>query len=358
MESRESTPKRLLLVHQFPLEQLSGVTLILGNLLELVPRFAPDLKVEYLCLENLGTPEHVIETMHRQYSDVSCILGFNLHIEPCWKLTSALTAWTKNSSCRRFVYVHDYWPHHLEALERLQNRDGWSLLASTEFIRESLGNNGFSSKLAQVGLPLSNIASNYASARNHENPPIIAAAGRLVPRKRFIDLVEAFCEYRLFEQSKLLLKLTPSLVYSIEDDLSQLKEIQTVFEKWDIPMGAVSIERRITAAHDYSRYTLYVAASAYEGFGMTPIEAAYSGCPPFLSDIPPHRAIAKILFGKHSPRFLFPVGDKRALATLLSEELRTGWRRDYLNTQSNRIKTTIDTHWSLEKTARLIAGLI
>ena len=38
------------------------------------------------------------------------------------------------------------------------------------------------------------------------------------------------------------------------------------------------------------------APRSYEGFSMTPIEAAYTGCPPLMSEIPAHRAIAQTLF--------------------------------------------------------------
>ena len=57
---------------------------------------------------------------------------------------------------------------------------------------------------------------------------------------------------------------------------------------------------------------------------MTPIEAAYSGCPPLMSDIPAHRTIAAALFGDGAHEFLFPVGDVAALGHLMRDEIQTG----------------------------------
>ena len=56
--------------------------------------------------------------------------------------------------------------------------------------------------------------------------------------------------------------------------------------------------------------SIYVATSEYEGFGLTPAEAASHGVTVVASDIPAHRAAVP------SADF-FPVGDCKALATVL-----------------------------------------
>lgn len=85
---------------------------------------------------------------------------------------------------------------------------------------------------------------------------------------------------------------------------------------------------------------------------MPPYEAAYSGCPPIVSDIPPHRHMAESLFEEHAEDFLFPVSKPEILATCLKDEIETGKRRRYLLDNFEKIRKTIEEGYSLRNTAQ------
>ena len=76
-----------------------------------------------------------------------------------------------------------------------------------------------------------------------------------------------------------------------------------------------------------------------------------------MSDIPPHRKSAQALFGDRADDFLFPVGDPRALAHLMRDEIMTGRRKALLDAHLAEIRATIVARWSLQQTARALAGL-
>jgi glycosyltransferase involved in cell wall biosynthesis len=349
--------RRLLLVHHFPLWRISGVTVMMSELLRLVPRVAPDVDVEYVSLDELRTPGRVAEVMRTAYGDASCVCGVNLHIERSWELTRALAEWGRDSSIRFLLYAHDYWPHHREAVRWLTDAAGWSLLASTEHVRRALGADGFEAALAEVGVPLGHIEASARQPEARDPLPLIASAGRLVPRKRFIDLVKAFSDRRLYENARLFLRLIPSLVYSAAQDRERLTELETAAVQGGMPLGSFVIDRNPMAVYDYSGYAAYVTTSSYEGFGMTPIEAAWSGCPPILSDIPPHRETAGHLFGADAEAFLYPMGDPRALRRLLNDEVRSGRRRGWLSDRLPDIRASVKRRWPLEATAKRLAEL-
>ena len=58
------------------------------------------------------------------YGDASCVCGVNLHIERSWESTQALAEWGRDSGIRCFLYAHDYWPHHREAVRWLTEAAG------------------------------------------------------------------------------------------------------------------------------------------------------------------------------------------------------------------------------------------
>ena len=122
--------------------------------------------------------------------------------------------------------------------------------------------------------------------------------------------------------------------------------------------GTVVIDREATVAQDYGPYSVYVCASDYEGFSMTPIEAIYSGCPALMSNIPAHREIATVLLGSGSDDVLFPPGDVDALIDLLRDEARTGRRRAALLDRSHEIRTVIDERWSTRQMGRALLDVL
>jgi glycosyltransferase involved in cell wall biosynthesis len=175
----------------------------------------------------------------------------------------------------------------------------------------------------------------------------------LVPRKRFRDVVAAFGRARLGDRAVLHLRLLESAVRSPTADARVMAAIETAQRLLALD-GALRIDRAPTGRADYRDYDLYVCASSYEGFSMTPIEAAYSGCPPLMSDIPAHRAIASTLFGEHAERHLYPAGDTDALALLLRDEVETGERGADVRLRLSMIRGLVESRWSTRQTAEAL----
>ena len=90
---------------------------------------------------------------------------------------------------------------------------------------------------------------------------------------------------------------------------------------------------------------------------MAPIEAAWCGVPPLMSDIPAHRAIARALVPEHERDFLFGVGDLDGLARLLRDEVASGARRGLLAERRAQIRAVVEERWSLARTAEALAAL-
>jgi hypothetical protein len=91
---------------------------------------------------------------------------------------------------------------------------------------------------------------------------------------------------------------------------------------------------------------------------MTVVEAAFHGCPPLMSAIPPHERTARALFGAAAGDFLFPVGDHQTLAALLRDELATARRKALVDARLPETRATIAERWSLDATTRALAGLV
>src|SRR5262249_14394899 len=144
---------------------------------------------------------------------------------------------------------------------------------------------------------------------SHSPRKIIASIGRLLRRKRFPDIVRAFCHAGLHRTAQLRLTLVRSHVFGTEQDAEQLRLIKHEIEKPGIASSSIQLVMTPTVPPDYSPLSIYVCASDYEGFSMMPFEAAYSGCPPIVSDIPPHKLMATVLFGERADDFLYPVTD-------------------------------------------------
>lgn len=102
-----------------------------------------------------------------------------------------------------------------------------------------------------------------------------------------------------------------------EEALKQLvsaNELDNEF-RFNGHVSADALERAQQGAH------VFVATSEYEGFGLTPAEAASHGASVVASDIPAHRAAVP-----HAD--FFPVEDSNALAHILIRHLLQGPRTD------------------------------
>jgi len=345
---------KILLVHHFPLSYITGVTVMIAEMLRLFPAIEAG-SAGYLSFS--GMPDDLIQELNEKHHDVAAVIGINLHIEVQWEFSLALLAWCKARGIPVWVYIHDYWPHHFDNIAAVVER-GAKLLASTTFLQESLAADGYAAEVVTVGVPLPEELPLVHPSPWQAMPLVFASSGRLAPRKRFYDIVRAFREAALEDSAMLYLRLLPSHVFDGKEDAEQIQLIEKEIPEDYMKTGRVRLDRVPSVrAFDYTPYFAYVCSSAYEGFSMSPVEAAYSGCPPLMSDIPAHKAIARALFGTRADDFLYPLGDTAALARMMRDEAATEGRRKFLAAHSSEIRAKIKTRWSLATTAKLLAGI-
>lgn len=345
---------KLLLVHHFSLSHITGVTVMIAEILRLFPSIGAG-SASYLSFS--GTPDDFTGKLNETHSDATAVIGINLHIEVQWEFSVALLKWCQARGIPVWVYVHDYWPHHFDNIAAIVEMGG-KLLASTVFLKESLAADGYAAELVTVGVPLPEESSSVQATARHTTPLIFASSGRLTPRKRFYDIVRAFREAAFEDRATLYLRLLPSQVFDGTEDARQMHLIKKEIPEGYEETGRVCLDRVPSAcAFDYRPYFAYVCSSSYEGFSMSPIEALYSGCPPLMSDIPAHRAIINKLLPDHAEEFLYPLGNTAALTRLMVNEAQTEERRNLIASHQALLRKIIETEWSLAKTARALAGL-
>lgn len=351
--------KKILFIHQPSLEYVSGVNIIISELLRLIPSINTSIEAAHLSFENHKNCDELLESLDKKYKDVSCVIGINLHIEKDWALSIQVVDYYERLNKPIYLYIHDYWPHHYGQVKFLADKFCVSLLSSSQFIKNSLAMDGFESELVRVGISFNNIELDgvFRPISFHAKK-IIASSGRIVQRKRFLDILKAFSSEGLSEKSTLYLRLLPSHVFSVDDDEKMLGELTQEIEANQININSIVIDQFPEEKHNYYKYDIYVCASDYEGFSMGPIEAAYTGCPPIISDIPAHQSIAKTIFKERYSEFVYPVYDYRRLAELLVDEVNSGRRRKYLESNRDEIQKIIESELSLMSTARIIASLV
>jgi glycosyltransferase involved in cell wall biosynthesis len=120
------------------------------------------------------------------------------------------------------------------------------------------------------------------SPGNDKSPtPLVVAAGRLVPVKRFEELIEVLV--RVKERQPLLQAVIVGEGYRREDLELQLRE--TGADRWIRLAGHVSDEELLDL---YRRAWVVASAAAREGWGMTLTEAGASGTPAVATRIAGH----------------------------------------------------------------------
>lgn len=350
--ARTPAHPKLLLVNHFDLETVCGTTVMFGELLRVAPRSAPDIEFAYQSYEPHASAAELRARLDAAHTDASCVVAVNAHIEVMWNLSEELFAWCRARGTPAYVYAHDYWPHHKEYLSALTTRHGARVIVSTPFIAEALRQEGFSSEVIDVGVPLPDV---WPAVATPASPKRIASAGRLVPRKRLPDIVRGFAGSGLDGVARLYLRALPSNVFSPDSDAEQLREIHAAIEQ--ARLTSVVVDRQPGEQPDYRSYSAYVCSSSYEGFSMAVIESAFHGCPPLMSDILPHQRIARALFGAQAADFMYPVGDCHALAGLMRDEITTARRKALLDARIDEIRATIAARFSLAGTARALARL-
>lgn len=345
--------RKLLLLHHFPLTSVTGVTVLLSEMLRLVPVLDPDIAVSYQDFEGLDGPAALVRSLDVAHADATCCVGVNLQMEVQWELSLELARWCAHRSIPLYNYVQDYWPHHREPLRQLTEECGVRLVGSSPFIVDSLAEDAFASSPLPMGAQLPAFCLPGLPAA----PKVIASIGRLVRRKRFPDVVRAFCRAGLDQTARLRLTVLSSHVFGAAEDAHHLRLIHDEMEKPGVNAASISVTTIAIVPPDYSALAAYVCASDYEGFSMMPYEAAYAGCPPIVSDIPPHQRMAAALFGERAGDFLYPVGDTEALAERLQDELLTERRRRYLEGKQERIRGLIEKNYSVRTTAKALVEL-
>jgi len=345
---------KLLLAHHFSLSHVTGVTVMIAEILRLFPSIGKGV-ADYLSFS--GTPDDLIRELDEKHRDAASVIGVNLHIEVQWEFSVALLKWCKARGIPVWVYVHDYWPHHFNNIAAVVEMGG-KLLASTAFLKESLAVDGYAAEVVTVGVPLPKESSSVQTTPRQTSPMVFASSGRLTPRKRFYDIVRAFRDAAFEDRAMLYLRLLPSHVFDGTEDARQMHLIKKEIPEGYEETGRIRLDRvPSVCAFDYRPYFAYVCSSSYEGFSMSPIEAAYSGCPPLMSDIPAHRAIVSKLLPDHPKEFLYPVGNTAVLAKLMVDEALTEQRRKLIASRLADLRKMVETEWSLDKTARALARL-
>jgi glycosyltransferase involved in cell wall biosynthesis len=147
------------------------------------------------------------------------------------------------------------------------------------------------------------------------NAKVVVAAGRLVPVKRYDLLIEAFAAVAA-EHPDWRLR-----IYGKGEELSRLRRLIADLGLWDnvFLMGAAT-----PMEAEWVKGSIGAAASNFEPFGMTIVEAMRCGLPVVSTDCPygPGEIIADGVDGR-----LVPVGDREALGAALLELVRDDERR-------------------------------
>lgn len=343
---------KLLLIHHFPLTSVTGVTVMAAEMLKRIPAADASSEVSYLAFEGFATTREFEDVLEKNYRDADVVIGANIHIEVYWEFSRVLARWCDRQSVPLCDNVQDYWPQHRENLKELTRDFGVTLAAASPFIAASLATEGFSSVLTPMGAQLPPGKAPLDSPRK-----VIASVGRLIRRKRLPDIARAFCSAGLDKCASLSLTLLRSHVFASEQDEEQLSAIISEVERPGVRRQAVNLRFTPQVPPEYSSQSIYVCASDYEGFSMPPYEAAYCGCAPILSDIPPHRRMAAALFGERAPDFLYPVGAVDILGERLKDEIATGRRQRLVHAELAQIRYTIEEQFSLETTAKAFIQL-
>ena len=230
----------LLLVHQFGLPTISGLTVTLDELRRQIPLVEAGITATSLTYQDRD-PASLDAFLDREHGDVTAVIGLNLHIELGWEFTLVLARWCRRRDIPLVVYVHDYWPHHKVNVANLIEELGAHLVAITPAIAEDLRLDGFAARLLPAGVV---VPSEPSYRPRPPRPGTVGAVGRLVPRKRLPDLVSGYCRASRPGETTLEMRVPPSLVYSPGQDEVRLAEIPRWRSDARTPTRSPSIEGR------------------------------------------------------------------------------------------------------------------
>lgn len=339
---------KILFVHHFPLHSVTGVTVMVKELLSQIPKLAPNIQVGYRHFHEADCPDSMGQLLEEKDRDACCVIGINLQIEVKWEWSLMLAKWCQRHAIPLYNNVQDYWPQHESSMKHLSEQFNVRLISASHLITDQLARDNFTSEFLPMGVQL--LQGDPPSLL--PSPRKITSIGRITRRKLFPDIVKAFRLANLKDQAELHLTLIQSQVFSSNQDEEQLNLVQAELDIAKKAGCKIFVRTTPDVPPDFTPFAAYVRTSDYEGFSMPPYEAAYSGCPPIVSDIPPHRHMAESLFEEHAEDFLFPVSKPEILATCLKDEIETGKRRRYLLDNFEKIRKTIEEGYSLRNTAQ------
>jgi len=134
-------------------------------------------------------------------------------------------------------------------------------------------------------------------------------ASRLVPQKNISLAIDAFKEISAkYPKAGLVISGNGTLEHELKKKVEKLGlEKSVIFENWQSDLVSY-----------YKTADLFLLTSNYEGYGMTIVEALASGCPVIATVVGCAREVIKN--GENG--FIFPVGDKDALVSLMDRVIR------------------------------------
>ena len=160
------------------------------------------------------------------------------------------------------------------------------------------------------------------------------------PRKNLIRLIEAF--------ENLELKGYKLVIAGAQSSVFKSVKIRVNSERIDL-LGHVGDEK---LSELYSRASLFVYPSLYEGFGIPPLEAMKCGCPVVVSNIPPHREVCGDSAFYVNPKDTNDI--KRGIETVLRDD---NLRQELSRKGRERVKL-FSWRRSAEKVSRIIDELV
>jgi glycosyltransferase involved in cell wall biosynthesis len=213
----------------------------------------------------------------------------------------------------RIAQEHLRYEAHDEALRRVLARHYRTLDAVVTTTRADAA--AYRARMALPGVRVEavpNIVPAPDCAPSDGTAPVIAAAGRLAPGKRFDLLLEAF---------SLVAGKVPDWRLRIYGGGAQQDRLQTMIDDLDLAGRAALMGPHTPIEPEFAKASVVVSASDAESFGMTLVEAMRCGVPVVSTDCPlgPAEIIRDGVDGR-----LVPVGDARALADVLVEVVEDG----------------------------------
>ncbi|MEV0218551.1 glycosyltransferase family 4 protein [Streptomyces sp. NPDC050704] len=178
-----------------------------------------------------------------------------------------------------------------------------------------------------------------------ENARVVAAAGRLVPGKRFDLLIEAFSAVASKE---------PEWSLRIYGGGPEREHLQYLIDGLGLEGHVRLMGPRTPIEAEFAKSALVVSASDAESFGMTLVEAMRCGAPVISTDCPlgPAEIITEGVDGR-----LVPVGDARGLAEAMLDLIVDEPLRLAMGEAALRNSRRYDPEPIMERYERLFAEL-